>query len=112
MVFMGYGILAILSLVGVLPPGLLPYNDTVYGMLGASLFAFYIAHHTKTIVGGKHAEHQMNEKDYVFGASTCINGAVGGQARACTHTLSTVTLYNDIINFFIYTLRVVGEDRD
>ena len=75
MVFMGYGILAILSLVGVLPPGLLPYNDTVYGMLGASLFAFYIAHHTKTIVGGKHAEHQMNEKDYVFGASTCINGA-------------------------------------
>ena len=33
----------------------------------------------------------MNEKDYVFGA---------------------MTLYNDLINMFIYTLRVIGEDRD
>jgi len=23
-----------------------------------------------------------------------------------------VTLYNDIINIFIYTLRLIGEDRD
>ena len=32
----------------------------------------------------------MNEKDYVFGA---------------------MSLYNDIINMFIYILRLIGEDQ-
>lgn len=76
---------------GVLPAGFLPYNEMLYSLVGASLFSFYLAYHTKLIVAGKHAKYQMNEKDYVYGA---------------------MTLYNDIINLFIYTLRLIGEDRD
>ena len=73
------------------PANFLPYNDAIYSFFGACLFSFYLAHHTKLIVAGKHAKYQMNEKDYVFGA---------------------MTLYNDVINMFIYILRIIGEDRD
>jgi FtsH-binding integral membrane protein len=86
-----YGLIQVLSVVGVLPASFLPYNDMLYGLVGACLFSFYLAHHTKLLVGGKHAKYQMNEKDYVFAA---------------------MTLYNDIINIFIYMLRLMGEDRD
>ena len=40
---------------------------------------------------GKHSKYQMSEKDYVFGA---------------------VTLYNDMINLFIYVLKMFGEHDD
>lgn len=90
LIFMVYGLFAIFQMVGI-SAGLLPYTDMVYGMVGATLFSFYLAYHTKLIVAGKHSKYQMNEKDYVFGA---------------------MTLYNDIINLFIYVLKVLGEDRD
>ena len=86
-----YGLIQLLIMLGVLPAGLLPYNEMLYGLVGACLFSFYLAHHTKLIVAGKHTKYQMSDKDYVFGA---------------------MTLYNDIINLFIYTLRLIGEDRD
>lgn len=91
MIFLVYGIIGLLQTMGVIPANFLPYNDAIYSFFGASLFSFYLAHHTKLIVAGKHAKYQMNEKDYVFGA---------------------MTLYNDIINIFIYILRMLGEDRD
>ena len=78
-------------MIGWLPQGFLPYSDALYSLIGACLFSVYLAHHTKLIVGGKHAKYKMNEQDYVFGA---------------------MALYNDIINVFIYLLRVIGEDRD
>lgn len=81
----------ILSMVGILPPNFLPYSDMVYGLVGATIFSFYLAYHTRLIVSGKHTKYQMNEQDYVYGA---------------------MSLYNDIINLFIYLLRVIGEDRD
>lgn len=56
-------------MIGWIPFDLLPYNDALYGLIGACLFSFYLAYHTKLIVAGKHAKYQMNEKDYVFGAS-------------------------------------------
>ena len=59
---------------GVLPAGFLPYNDALYGLVGATLFSFYLAYHTKLIVAGKHTKYQMNEKDYVFGASKSATG--------------------------------------
>ena len=72
----------------ILPANFLPYNDIMYSIVGACLFSFYLAHHTKLIVSGKHAKYQMNEKDYVFGA---------------------MTLYNDIINMVrIYTISCIG----
>jgi FtsH-binding integral membrane protein len=85
-----YGLLHVLQAFGVLPAGFLPYNNMLYGLAGACLFSFYLAYHTKLIVAGKHAKYQMNETDYVFGA---------------------MTLYNDIINMFVYLLRVIGEDK-
>jgi len=64
-----YGVIQLLQMLGVLPPNFLPYNDALYGLVGACLFSFYLAYHTKLIVAGKHSKYQMNEKDYVFGAS-------------------------------------------
>jgi FtsH-binding integral membrane protein len=50
-----------------------------------------MAYHSRYIVGGNNAHHVMNEKDYVFGA---------------------MTLYNDVINIFIYLLKAIGEDKE
>ena len=61
-------------------------------MLGASLFSFYLAYHTRLIFSGKYnTEYQLNEEDYVFGA---------------------MALYSDIINIFIYILRFLADDDD
>lgn len=43
------------------------------------------------IVSGKSAKYQMNEKDYILGA---------------------MSLYSDIINIFLYILRIMGELDD
>lgn len=91
LIFVVYGLINLLELFGVLPAGFLPYNEMLYSLLGTCLFSFYLAYHTKLIVAGKHTKYQMNEKDYVFGA---------------------MSLYNDIINMFIYILRLIAEDRD
>ena len=69
LIFVVYGLIQLLQFTGVLPADFLPYNDMLYGLTGACLFSFYLAYHTKLIVGGKHSKYQMNEKDYVFGAS-------------------------------------------
>lgn len=90
MIFIFYGFLHLLSLVGILPPGFLPYNEILYSLFGTSLFSLYLAHHTSLIVSGKHSKYQLNDKDYVFGA---------------------VLLYNDIINIFLYLLRLLEDDR-
>ena len=81
LIFLMMGILRLLVYSGILPAYMLPVSDLMYAGLGATLFSFYLAYHTRVIVGGKHAKYQMNEKDYVFGA---------------------MALYSDIINMFIY----------
>jgi len=91
MIFVLYGFVNLLTIAGWLPAGFLPYNDMLYSLLGACLFSLYLAYHTRLIVSGKYTKIQMNEKDHVLGA---------------------MCLYTDIINIFIYILRIVGEDRD
>jgi protein lifeguard len=91
LIFLVYGLIGLLQTVGWLPAGFLPYSDMMYSAIGAGLFSFYLAYHTKLIVGGKHAKYQMNERDYVYAA---------------------MALYTDIINIFLYILRVIGEDRE
>ena len=92
MIFLFYGIIHALSMSGILPPEFLPYNESVFCVLGASLFSMYLAHHTRLVVSGKHSKYRLNEKDYVFGA---------------------ILLYNDIINMFLYLLRLMAaDDRD
>ena len=46
--------------------GALQINDMLYSAAGAILFSFYLAYHTRLIVGGKHTKYKMNEKDYIF----------------------------------------------
>ncbi len=89
--FLLYGLIRVLELFGILPYGFLPYSEAMYSILGAGLFSLYLAHHTRLIVAGKSAKYQMNEKDYILGAMSC---------------------YSDIINIFLYILRLLGEFED
>ena len=75
-IFLVYGLVGLLTKIGWLPAGLIPFSDMLYGMFGAVLFSFFLAYHTKLIVGGKHAKYQLNEKDYVFGACALYNGEI------------------------------------
>jgi len=81
----------LLSLFGILPENFLPYNESIFCFIGASLFSVYLAYHTRLIVSGKYTKYQMNRKDDAFGA---------------------MLLYNDIINIFLYILRLLGDRRD
>ena len=91
MAFLLYGLVHVLELFGVLPRGFLPYTEAMYSILGAGLFNLYLAHHTRLIVSGKSAKYQMNEKDYILGA---------------------MSVYSDIINIFLYILRLLGDLDD
>jgi FtsH-binding integral membrane protein len=91
MILLVYLLFGICQSIGWIPPNLLPFNHMVYSGFGTILFTFYLAYHTKLIVGGKHSKYRMNEKDYVFGA---------------------MALYMDIINIFLNILRMIGEDKD
>lgn len=91
--FLMFGIMRMLELFGIIPYGFLPYSEALYCIFGAGLFSMYLAYHTRLIVSGKSAKYQMSEKDYILGA---------------------MSLYSDIINIFLYILRLLGEldDRD
>ena len=45
-----------------IPFQIIPYTDMASSIFGACLFSLFLAHHTKLIVGGKHAKYRMNEK--------------------------------------------------
>jgi FtsH-binding integral membrane protein len=89
LIFLAYGIIHLCSTFGLLPHDFLPYNETIMSLIGAVLFSAYLAYHTRLVVSGKHSKYQLNEQDYVFGA---------------------MTLYSDVINIFLYILRLLGED--
>ena len=90
MMFIVYGLIHTLSLYGILPKGFLPYNEAIFCLLGATLFTIYLAYHTRLVISGKHTKYQFNEKDYVYGA---------------------MALYNDIIDIFIYLLRLLDDQQ-
>jgi FtsH-binding integral membrane protein len=91
LIFVTYSLIRLLSALGILPADLLPFSEIAYSCFGASLFSFYLAYHTKLIVAGKHTKYRMNEKDYVLGA---------------------MSLYHDVINMFVYILRLIGKDKE
>ena len=90
-IFVIYGLIHVLERTGILPQGFLPFTEGIYAFFGAALFSLFLAYDTRLIVGGKHSKYQMNEKDYVWGA---------------------MSIYMDVINIFIYLLRLIGDDRD
>jgi len=72
MIFLALGIMKMLQAGGIIPAGWFPISESLYALAGSILFSFYLAYDTKLIVGGKHSKYQMNEKDYVFGASKSV----------------------------------------
>lgn len=90
-IFIVYGLIHFLQIIGIIPQGFMPYNEMIFSFVGACLFSAFLAYHTKMIVSNKHTKYQMNQKDYIF---------------------ASITLYMDIINMFIYILRIMGDDRD
>ena len=86
-IFLVYGIQNLLCSMGIIPQ-FLPFNESMYCLVGSALFSMYLAYHTRLIVGGKHSKYQLNEKDYVFGA---------------------LLLYQDITTIFLYILRLLGD---
>ncbi|KAL3912347.1 MAG: hypothetical protein SGILL_006920, partial [Bacillariaceae sp.] len=91
MILLVFLVVGLAQELGWLPFQLVPYTDMAYSAFASLLFSVFLAHHTKLIVGGKHAKYRMNEKDYVFGA---------------------MTLYVDIVNIFLNILQLIGQDRD
>ena len=65
----------------------IPILNTVYSVLGAMIFAFYIVYDTQLIVGGKHRKHQFSTDDYV---------------------IASISLYLDIINMFLYLMDLLN----
>jgi len=63
-----------------------PMNNLLMSTFGALLFSAFIVHDTQLVVGGKRRE--LATSDYVLGA---------------------MTLYLDIVNLFLYLLRLFGE---
>jgi len=61
--------------------------DKLFAVLGVILFSFYVVYDTQLIIGGDHKQHQFSVDDYVFAA---------------------LNIYLDIINMFIYFLRIFG----
>jgi FtsH-binding integral membrane protein len=91
MILLAYMLIGVFQETGILPAGFMPYSDMVLSIFGCCLFSAFLAYHTKLITAGKHSKYRMNEKDYVFGA---------------------MSLYNDIINIFLYLLRIIGQDKE
>jgi len=60
---------------------------TFYCWLGALLFSFYIVIDTQAIIGGKHRAGVFGEDEYIAAA---------------------LNLYIDIVQLFMYILRLVG----
>ena len=66
----------------------IPWNEKLMCSLGAGLFSAYLSVHTKMVVGGGSA--MFHEKDYIFAA---------------------LQLYSDIINLFVYLLRIMSASQ-
>lgn len=63
--------------------------NLVYSVMGAMLMSCYIVYHTQLIVGGKH-QRQFTVDDYAIAA---------------------INLYIDIVQLFLFILRMVGRRR-
>jgi len=67
--------------------GYFPVTRMIYNALGALLFSAYLVHDVQLLVGGNH-KHSISPEEYVFAA---------------------LTIYLDIINIFLFLLRLFGQ---
>lgn len=61
----------------------------IYSAFGALLFAFYLIYDTQLMLGGEH-KYSISPEDYIFAA---------------------INIYLDIINLFLYILRILGSKK-
>ena len=87
MLFAGLMVLLVSAVMGAFMN--VPQNSLVGSTVGALLFSAFIVHDTQLIVGGK--KRQFDTGDYVLGA---------------------MSLYMDVVNLFLYLLRLFGELQD
>jgi len=64
--------------------------NIIYASLGALLFGFYIVFDTQMMMGGKH-KYALDPEEYIF---------------------ASLNLYLDIINLFLFILRLVGSSNN
>eukprot|EP00927_Polykrikos_kofoidii_P082974 TRINITY_DN8397_c0_g1_i1.p1 TRINITY_DN8397_c0_g1~~TRINITY_DN8397_c0_g1_i1.p1 ORF type:complete len:281 (-),score=34.39 TRINITY_DN8397_c0_g1_i1:167-931(-) len=64
--------------------------NLLYAFGGALLFSCYIVYDTQLIIGGKHHRHQFSLDDYA---------------------LAALSLYIDVVELFLFILRLVGDRR-
>merc|ERR1712037_173962 len=67
-----------------------PMLELAYAAFGALLFSAYLVYDTQLIVGGKHAEKRFSIDDWA---------------------LAAMSLYLDLVELFIFILRLVGKER-
>lgn len=67
----------------------LPLMDNIISGLLAVLFAVYIFYDTQKIIGGKHHKHQFGQNEYI---------------------LAALSLYQDVINFFVEILTLLAKN--
>lgn len=67
-----------------------PFAQKLYAGMGAILFCMYIVYDTQLIMGGKNHRYKFGLDDYVFAA---------------------LNIYLDIIQLFLYLLKLFGERR-
>jgi len=65
------------------------YYDTIYGGIGALIFSVYIVIDTQMMMGGNH-KFSISPEEYIFAA---------------------VVLYLDILNLFLYILKIMGQKK-
>jgi len=68
----------------------IPMMQTMYAIGGACLFGVYLIYDTQLILGGKHQKKRFEIDDYV---------------------LAAMNIYMDLIELFIFLLRMFGERR-
>lgn len=64
--------------------------NLVYASLGAFIFGMYIIFDTQMMMGGKH-KYALDPEEYIF---------------------ASLNLYLDIINLFLFILRIVGSSNN
>mmetsp|Transcript_16360 Transcript_16360/g.28920 ORF Transcript_16360/g.28920 Transcript_16360/m.28920 type:complete len:250 (+) Transcript_16360:325-1074(+) len=66
----------------------LPIQETFYSAVGAFIFSLFLVYDTQMIVGGKNKKFEIDSKEYI---------------------LAAINLYLDIVNLFLYLLRLFGD---
>ena len=88
--FLALTIFMMTTLMGIFFPKV-AMNEKILSGVGAFIFGLFLIYDTQLIVGGKHKKGQISTKDYIMGS---------------------VALYMDIINIFLYILRLLGQGQN